>query len=93
MEYETWSPNSAAIENNVYNDLDSMSNYPNDFSEEYLLALFRNHLRESEVQAWLAWKRDYDAMSNPWVVLWPNTLWGWSDRRNQRESFRVFNAL
>jgi hypothetical protein len=57
-----------SIYNEVLNEcwfrgaLDSMRNYPADFSDEYLLGFFRNHLQESEVNAWLAWKRDYNEM-------------------------------
>jgi hypothetical protein len=43
-------------------ELDSMHNYPADFSDEYLLEFFKKHLQEYEVNAWLNWRRDYSAM-------------------------------
>lgn len=53
----------------VYNDvlnrfwldgeLDCMHNDPDDFPLEYLLSFFRRVLSETEVDEWLAWRREY----------------------------------
>jgi hypothetical protein len=59
----------AKIPAHVYNDvlnqfwldgeLDCMHNDPDDFPLEYLLSFFRRALSETEVDDWLAWRREY----------------------------------
>jgi hypothetical protein len=57
-----------ALYNEVLNEcwlrgeFDTMHDYPDDFSAEYLLGFFRRHLQESEIEAWLAWRAEYLAM-------------------------------
>jgi tetratricopeptide (TPR) repeat protein len=54
--------------NEVINELwfrdefDCMENFPNDFSDEYLINCFMKRLKKEEIQEWLLWKKNYVQM-------------------------------
>jgi hypothetical protein len=58
----------ASLYNDIINDLwfhedlDCMENFPNDFSDDYIIRSFSKRLSADHIQDWISWKVNYVAM-------------------------------